>query len=104
MLTHSRKLPILIVLWAALFGLPLFADVQAAETAEAVAAAPSMAAPQAPSADGTAQLLDEQELAQLAAADEQPGDDVTGGALSNEHLTYIAIALATAIIVIIAVN
>lgn len=50
------------------------------------------------------QALDAGELAQLEARDEEPGDEVVGGALSNEHLTYIVIALATAIIVLLAVK
>ena len=50
------------------------------------------------------QLLSEDELATLTARDQQPADTVVGGALSNEHLTYIVIALAAAVIVLIAVN
>lgn len=56
----------------------------------AEAAAPADASP-----------LDDGELAALAALDEQPGDEVIGGALSNEHLTYIAIALAAAVLVLV---
>lgn len=47
-------------------------------------------------------LLDESELAELNALDEEPGDELIGGALSNQHLTYIAIALGAAVIVLIA--
>lgn len=50
------------------------------------------------------QLLSEEELAALAARDQKPADTVVGGALSNEHLTYIVIALAAAVIVLIAVH
>ncbi|MCP5117954.1 MAG: hypothetical protein GY953_44625 [bacterium] len=49
-----------------------------------------------------APLLDDEELANLDARAEQPPDNLAGGALSNEHLTYIVIALAAAIIVLIA--
>ncbi len=49
-----------------------------------------------------AKLLDENELADLSARAEKPGPEVSGGALSNEHLTYIVIALAAAVIVLIA--
>ena len=51
---------------------------------------------------GPAQLLDGEELAQLAVRAEQPGEDVVGGALTNQHLTYIVIALAAAVVVLIA--
>jgi hypothetical protein len=51
---------------------------------------------------GSAQLLDAQELAQLAARAEEPGDEVVGGALTNQQLTYIVIALAAAVIVLVA--
>jgi hypothetical protein len=43
-------------------------------------------------------------LEELSRRAEDPGPDVVGGALSNEHLTYIIIALAAAVIVLIAVN
>jgi hypothetical protein len=46
--------------------------------------------------------LEADELAQLAQRAEEPGPEVAGGALSNEHLTYIVIALAAAVIVLIA--
>jgi hypothetical protein len=46
--------------------------------------------------------LEADELAQLALRAEEPGPEVAGGALSNEHLTYIVIALAAAVIVLIA--
>lgn len=47
-------------------------------------------------------LLSETEVSELQARAEEPGPEVTGGALSNEHLTYIVIALAAAVIVLIA--
>lgn len=48
--------------------------------------------------------LADDELAELSQRDEQPGDEVTGGALSNENLTYVVIALAAAVIVLIAAS
>ena len=51
---------------------------------------------------GPAQLLDGEELAQLAVLAEEPGQDVVGGALNNQQLTYIVIALAAAVVVLIA--
>jgi hypothetical protein len=48
------------------------------------------------------QLLTDDEVKELTARAEEPSSDVAGGALSNEHLTYIVIALAAAIIVLIA--
>jgi hypothetical protein len=50
------------------------------------------------------QPLTEDEARDLAKRSEEPGKEVAGGALSNLHLTYIVIALATAVIVIIAVQ
>jgi len=47
------------------------------------------------------QLLDDEELAQLAERAEEPGDQVAGGALTNQQLTYIVIALAAAVVVLI---
>lgn len=47
------------------------------------------------------QTLGDEELAELSERAEDPGEEVVGGALSNEHLTYIVIALAAAVIVLI---
>lgn len=47
------------------------------------------------------QPLTEQELAELTQRAEEPGPEVTGGALSNLHLTYIVIALAAAVLVLV---
>lgn len=57
-----------------------------------------------PGADAAAapQTLGDEELAELSERAEDPGENVVGGALSNEHLTYIVIALAAAVIVLIA--
>jgi hypothetical protein len=62
---------------------------QAASTAEAPA-------PEAP------QTLSAEEAEELSVRAEEPGTDVVGGALTNTHLTYIVIALAAAVIVLIA--
>lgn len=48
--------------------------------------------------------LDDQTAARLADRARQVNRDFAAGALSNETLTYIVIALATAVIVIIAVS
>jgi len=46
--------------------------------------------------------LSDEEAAKLKARSQEPGPEVAGGALSNLHLTYIVIALAAAVIVLIA--
>jgi hypothetical protein len=48
------------------------------------------------------QTLSDEEVAELEARAEEAGPEVAGGALSNLHLTYIVIALAAAVIVLIA--
>lgn len=45
--------------------------------------------------------LDNQDLAQLARRTQKVQNDFAAGALTNERLTYIVIALATAVIVIL---
>lgn len=50
------------------------------------------------------QPLTEEESRELAQRAEQPGKEVAGGALTNQQLTYIVIALAAAVIVLIAVK
>jgi len=47
------------------------------------------------------QLLDTQEIADLSQRAEEPSREVTGGELSNKHLTYIVIALAAAVFVLV---
>ncbi len=89
-----RTLFLLFLLTPLAFGAPRAAvAVAQAETAAAETAQ------EAPAAQ--AETLTGAELAELAALDEQPNDEVIGGALSNEHLTYIAIALAAAVLVLI---
>ena len=51
-----------------------------------------------------AQPLNDTDAEELAQREEKPGKEVKGGALSNEHLTYIVIALAAAVLVLIAVR
>jgi len=48
-----------------------------------------------------AQLLDDEEIAALSQRNQNPGPAVRGGALSNEHLTYIVIALAAIVLVLV---
>ena len=48
-----------------------------------------------------ASLLSEEELAKLAPRAESVKADIQGGALSNLELTYIVIALVTALVVVI---
>ena len=50
-----------------------------------------------------AELFDETELESFGSRAEEPGEEVAGGALTNEQLTYIVIALAAAVIVLILV-
>jgi hypothetical protein len=47
------------------------------------------------------QLLDDEEIATLSERNQDPGPEVRGGALSNEHLTYIVIALAAIVLVLV---
>src|SRR5262249_49346567 len=46
-------------------------------------------------------LLNDEELSQLASRCRQVDSDISGGELSNQEITYILIALATAVIVIV---
>jgi hypothetical protein len=48
--------------------------------------------------------LSDEELARLAARTNKVETDIAGGALTNEQLTYIVIALATAVVVILIVE
>lgn len=54
--------------------------------------------------DQAVSTLNSDELAKLAATTRQIGNDFAGGALTNEQITYIIIALATAVIVLILVH
>jgi hypothetical protein len=54
-----------------------------------------------PAATAEAQLLDDDEIAALSQRNRDPGPKVRGGALSNEHLTYIVIALAAIVLVLV---
>lgn len=57
----------------------------------------SVPAPASPAAE----LLTPEEEKALAEQQEEPARDVAGGALSNLHLTYIVIALAAAVLVLV---
>jgi hypothetical protein len=48
-------------------------------------------------------LLNDEELSQLASQCRQVDSDISAGALTNQQITYIIIALATAVIIIILV-
>ena len=48
-------------------------------------------------------LLDDNELARLAASAVKVQNDFAAGALTNQQLTYIVIALATAVIILVIV-
>lgn len=61
-------------------------------------------APVPPAPAPAPQPLTEQESRELAQREEKPGKEIAGGALTNQQLTYIVIALATAVIVLIAVK
>ena len=58
----------------------------------------------APNRSGSAiaEPLSPQEFQELSRRAEKPGPGVVGGSLSNQNLTYIVIALAVAVIVLIA--
>ena len=63
---------------------------QEAATVSAAAAAP-----------GSPQPLSPEEDSSLSARAEEPGPEVSGGALSNLHLTYVVIALAAILLVLL---
>jgi hypothetical protein len=48
-------------------------------------------------------LLNDEELSRLASQCRQVGNDISAGALSNQEITYILIALATAVIILVIV-
>ena len=75
---------------------PTSADLPAAPEPVTATSAPVNAS------TGSPELLSADELSELSARAEEPGPEVVGGSLSNEHLTYIVIALAAAVIVLIA--
>ena len=49
-------------------------------------------------------LLSNEELARLASRMDAAGADLAGGALSNQELTYIVIALATAVLILVIIK
>jgi hypothetical protein len=48
-------------------------------------------------------LLSDEELARLASRTDQAQADLVGGALTNQEITYIIIALATAVLILVIV-
>jgi hypothetical protein len=46
-------------------------------------------------------VLDDEELSQLAGRVQAAQKEIVGGALSNQELTYIVIALAAAVLVLV---
>ena len=48
-------------------------------------------------------LLDDQELARLASRAEKANSDFAAGSLTNQELTYIVIALGTAVLILVIV-
>ena len=67
----------------------------------AVSVDPASRVEQIETAEEPIELLAADELEQLEARDEEPGPEVVGGALSNQELTYIVIALAAAVLVLV---
>ena len=91
---RSRLLPkILAVLLS--IGVPAAARPQAGAITRPATPAQQRPVSKAP------QPLTAEEREELAARAEEPGPEVAGGALSNLHLTYIVIALAAAVLVLI---
>ena len=81
----------------------VFAGPVSAAAAPAAAEVPAERVAQADStsAAGEAELLEDDELERLAEMDEEPGPEIVGGALNNQELTYIVIALAAAVLVLV---
>jgi|SRR5690242_15064844 hypothetical protein len=52
---------------------------------------------------GALALLSDEELARLAVQSEKIQNDVAAGALTNQQITYILIALATAVLILVIV-
>jgi hypothetical protein len=98
-LLSRRVLPIPLLL-ALVFAVPFSGMAQSSAASET---AKKSAVPYAATSEvkPPAQLLDDEELTELSRRNQDPGPEVKGGALSNEHLTYIAIALAAAVLVLV---
>jgi len=65
------------------------------QTATATTQTPAVTEPASP------QSLSQEEEASLSARAEEPGPEVSGGALSTLHLTYAVIALAAIVLVLL---
>jgi len=105
MIRFSLKAPSLTAVFLCLaLGAPsrTWAYAGAARQSEAMeSTAVSSVTPARPGGIPEAQLLDDEEIAALSERNQNPGPEVRGGALSNEHLTYIVIALAAIVLVLV---
>lgn len=110
MIRFSLKAPRLTAVFVCLaLGVPIqtFADVDVAgpsdvlENSERTTVSKVTPNPARPTDTPKAQLLDDEEIAALSQRNQNPGPEVRGGALSNEHLTYIVIALAAIVLVLV---
>ncbi len=91
------KIVVAVLCWSVLLpGGNVMAQTAPPATANvAVQEAPSSAAASGP------ELLTPEEEQSLSVRSEEPGREVAGGALTNQQITYILIALATAVLVLI---
>lgn len=71
---------------------------------ETAARALSLAAVDASRVEHAIPLLSDEELARLAALTDKTRVDFKGGSLTNQQLTYIVIALATAVVILVIVE
>jgi hypothetical protein len=84
-----------------------FAQVEAkaqfdiSENSAGTAASKAATKPGHSGATSEPQFLGEEEIVALSQRNQNPGPEVRGGALSNEHLTYIVIALAAIVLVLV---
>jgi hypothetical protein len=79
---------------------PALADATQQSDVAADSARPTVS-PAQRAATSEARLLDDEEVAALSQRNQTPGPEVRGGSLSNEHLTYIVIALAAIVLVLV---
>jgi len=82
----------------------IFAQIEAKQKSYVLENSAGKAAAKAtsnPAGTSEAQFLDGDEIAALSQRSQNPGPEVRGGALSNEHLTYIVIALAAIVLVLV---
>jgi|SRR5690348_14131439 len=104
---NAPRLAVIFLCFAVVAPTRAFAQVEAkpqfnvSESSPGTAALRTPATPDRPGATLEPQLLDEREIAALSQRNQNPGPEVRGGALSNEHLTYIVIALAAIVLVLV---